>query len=161
MARSGQPGRTRSFKASCIDRLIVGAVDGSQGEPRRPNHPNQARWSQLGTPLAPENASRPSQERLGSVLGRPWNAPAAPRGSPRSPQGAKRRAREHPGACRGDENRGWVALEMENIELFSRGSLGKRRRSDATSSFYDVASFCQACEPSKVCLLYTSPSPRD
>ena len=40
---------------------------------------------------------------------------------------------------------------MENIELFSRGSLGKRRRSDATSSFHDVASFVEPANPLKYC----------
>ena len=67
--------------------------------------------------MAPKSAPRPSQECLERVSGRPWNAPPEPGESPRSPRGTKRSAREHPGACRGDENRGCVALGMEHIEL--------------------------------------------
>ena len=39
---------------------------------------------------------------------------------------------------------------MENIELFSRGSLVKGRPSDDLSSLHDVVLFCRVCEPSKV-----------
>ena len=68
MARSGQPGRTRSFKASYVDRLIVGdfvdsqieparASQGVQTSPIKPDGASLERW-----PLAPKNAPRPSQE---------------------------------------------------------------------------------------------------
>ena len=38
---------------------------------------------------------------------------------------------------------------MTNVELLARGSLAKRRPSNALSSFLDFAFFCRACEPSK------------
>ena len=71
MARSGQPGRTRSFKASYVDRLIVGAVDGSQIEPARASQGVQT------SPIKPDGAS----------LERHWH-PRTPRGRPRSVSGA-------------------------------------------------------------------------
>ena len=94
------------------------------------------RWSQPGTPLAPKSAPRPSQERLESVLGRPWNAPAEPRESPRSPRGTKKSARERSAAMK---------IEAESRWGRKTSSLG-----DFTTKWLDFRPCCYACESSEV-----------
>ena len=84
MARSGQPGRTKLFKASYVDKLIVGAVDGSQIEPAKATKPAQSSqmepaWNAIGSQERPEAVPGASREYLGASPERPSSA----RGSPR------------------------------------------------------------------------------
>ena len=99
MARSDQPGRTRSFKASYVDRSIVGAVDGSQIEPARASQGVQT------SPIKPDGASlerhwhsRTPRGRPRSVSGASWGVPECPRSTKRVPEVATGHEKERPGA---------------------------------------------------------------
>ena len=156
MARSGQPGRTRSFKASYIERLIVEAVVGSQIEPAMAcrgaqTNPIKADGDSLDGPTAPKSASRPSQERLGSVLGRPRNAPAASRGSPRPPQARK----GAPGGIR--ERADATKIEAEShsggkaSNLFRAARLGSVVRALLPRVSAILTCFAESANPLKYC----------
>ena len=107
MARSGQSGQTRSFKASYIDRLIVEAVVGSQIEPARAcqgaqTSPNKPDGDSLDGPTAPKSASRLPKECPGGPESRPNRHKTHPRGPktlPSVPQEDPRGLQERPGRC--------------------------------------------------------------
>ena len=156
MARSGQPGRTRSFKASYIDRLIVEAVVGSQIEPASvcqgaQTSPIKPDGDSLDGSTAPKSASRPSLERLWSVLGRPRNAPAASRGS-RGRPGAQKGA---PGSIRERAEATKIEAEWHSggkTSNFSRAArLGSVVRALVPRVSAIVPCFAESANPLKYC----------
>ena len=67
-----------------------------------PNRCKIGPGSPSGHPVVPKSVPEVYWERLGSGSERPRCAPGAPGGSRRAPRDAKKDAREHPGARRGD-----------------------------------------------------------
>ena len=100
--------------------------------------------------MLPNSVRKAFRERLGSVAEHPRRAPGSPGGAPRAARDARKSAEERLGTLRGCQNRRQVAPGSANIELFSRGSFAKRRRSDRPSFFIDFWFFRKVSEPSKV-----------
>ena len=90
-----------------------------------------------GHPVASKSVPKASRERLGSVLGRPWRGPGAPKKPLRVPREARKGALERLGARQGGQNRYQVASGSEKIEFF----LAQRIRKAPSERFF--IDFCR------------------
>ena len=118
-----------------------------------PGHPkstqNRSRGP-LGTP-------RGAQEHAEGIPGVSWKRLGAPPARPRiarsvhkSDLGRQERRLRAPGNASGAPKSTPTHARDRKIELFSRGSFAKRRRSDFPSIFVDLRFFCQVCKVSEV-----------
>ena len=156
--------RSRSCDASCVDRLIVGAVVGSQNEPARASKGDPGKAPRavkiesksipdlVGTPYGILKAPRSCPK---SVSGASWGVPSTPQQHQEGPQG-------RPGALKGAPWSVWERAEATKIEAETHTGWktvsfwhAARSRSVVQAKFYRVFSilhvFAEPANPLKYC----------